>query len=100
MNMSYCRFHNALIDFEDCEGVLQDLLNGERPELSPEEMKKAVKLIAHAKTLVMDFAEKAGKEVEDLQESDIDEVLHDCVKAPDSDDEEEEDDDIQEATEN
>lgn len=39
MNMSYCRFHNTLIDLQDCAEHLEDT------NLSEEEHRKRVQLI-------------------------------------------------------
>lgn len=36
-NMSYCRFHNTKIDLADCVYTLEDIRNGEKEPLSPEE---------------------------------------------------------------
>jgi len=46
-NMSYCRFHNTLIDFQDCAYELLDqAFNPEETEpLSQEELGKALQLI-------------------------------------------------------
>lgn len=46
-NMSYCRFHNTVIDFEDCaEELLTQMFNPEETEpLSREELRKAFELI-------------------------------------------------------
>lgn len=46
-NMSYCRFHNTLIDLVDCEGALEDFLdNDEKDAISSDsERSKAKQLI-------------------------------------------------------
>jgi hypothetical protein len=46
-NMSYCRFHNTVIDFEDCsQELLEQMFNPEETEpLSKEELKKAFQLL-------------------------------------------------------
>lgn len=46
-NMSYCRFHNTLIDLEDCNGALLDFLDNDEADAisSDEERRKAKQLI-------------------------------------------------------
>lgn len=46
-NMSYCRFHNTLIDFQDCaEELLEQMFSPEETEpLSREELGKAFELL-------------------------------------------------------
>lgn len=46
-NMSYCRFHNTVIDFQDCaEELLEQMYNPEETEpLSEDELGKALELI-------------------------------------------------------
>lgn len=46
-NMSYCRFHNTVIDFEDCaQELLEQMFNPEETEpLSREELGKAFELL-------------------------------------------------------
>ncbi|MBO7264372.1 MAG: hypothetical protein J6U93_07625 [Alistipes sp.] len=36
--MSYCRFRNTSIDFEDCINGLNDIINGEDDALSPDKL--------------------------------------------------------------
>lgn len=46
-NMSYCRFHNTVIDFQDCaEELLEQMFSPEETEpLSREELGKAFELL-------------------------------------------------------
>lgn len=45
-NMSYCRFHNALSDLNDCESALDSFINNDENTISSEEERsKAKKLI-------------------------------------------------------
>lgn len=57
VNMSYCRFHNTVIDFEDCaEELLDQAFNPEETEpLSREELGKAFELIDLMVGLLEDF---------------------------------------------
>lgn len=43
-NMSYCRFRNTSIDFEDCINGLNDIINGEDDALSFDERCAAERL--------------------------------------------------------
>lgn len=62
-NMSYCRFHNTLIDLNDCESALDEFINeGENTISSDEERRCAKKLIELCRYIA-----------ENYQESDIDE---------------------------
>lgn len=56
-NMSYCRFHNTVIDFEDCaQELLEQAFNPEETEpLSREELGKAFELIDLMVGLLEDF---------------------------------------------
>lgn len=56
-NMSYCRFHNTVIDFEDCaQELLEQMFNPEETEpLSREELGKAFELIDLAVGLLEDL---------------------------------------------
>ena len=67
-NMSYCRFHNTLIDVEDC------VLSLENREISSQEEKKK------AKKLLKKFLEFCADEgiIEDFDEDRIDEIVNEC----------------------
>lgn len=43
-NMSYCRFRNTSIDFEDCINGLNDIINGEDDALSCDERRAAERI--------------------------------------------------------
>ena len=43
-NMSYCRFRNTAIDFEDCIIGLNDIIEGEDEALSFEEQRAAERI--------------------------------------------------------
>lgn len=58
MNMSYCRFHNTLIDLNDCESALNDFINGDENTISSrEERLKAKELIELCQTIVDNYSE-------------------------------------------
>ena len=44
-NMSYCRFHNTVIDLEDCINTLEGYNEGELKDLSEEEKRAINKLL-------------------------------------------------------
>lgn len=52
-NMSYCRFHNTLLDLQDC---YEALCNEE--ELSEAEQKEKKRLIALCLTIAEEFADE------------------------------------------
>lgn len=81
-NMSYCRFHNTLIDLEDCNGALQDFLDNDDKSAisSKEERRKAKQLIE----LCHNIADSWDPE-------DIDAKVDYYKELGDEDDEEEED---------
>lgn len=56
-NMSYCRFHNTVIDFQDCAyELLEQMYNPEETEpLSREELGKAFELIDSMVELLEDL---------------------------------------------
>lgn len=74
-NMSYCRFHNTLIDLEDCKNALEDFLdNDENVISSEEERRKARQLIE----VCHDIAERwepedINRKAEELADHDEDE---------------------------
>lgn len=51
MNMSYCRFHNTLIDLQDCNNHLFD------NDLSEDEEKARKRLIELCKQIASEFEE-------------------------------------------
>ena len=44
-NMSYCRFHNTVIDLEDCINTLEGYNEGELKDLSEDEKRAINKLL-------------------------------------------------------
>jgi len=75
MNMSYCRFQNTTTDLRDCAAALEELLHGGTEPLSRDEMEAAKSLAAQALDILHLFADAAGKQIEDIEESDIDAAL-------------------------
>lgn len=68
-NMSYCRFQNTLIDFEDCFDALE---NGK--SMSSEEQRAAFWLIQKARELAEQFEDYSDDEIkEELKSRDEDE---------------------------
>lgn len=57
-NMSYCRFHNTLIDLYDCQNALEDFINNDENTISSaEERYKAKRLIEVCKEIADNFEE-------------------------------------------
>lgn len=67
-NMSYCRFHNTLIEVEDCILALEN-----REIISSQEKKKAKKLLKK----FLEFCADEGI-IEDFREDRIDEIVEEC----------------------
>lgn len=44
-NMSYCRFHNTVVDLEDCINTLEEYNEGELKDLSEDEKRAINKLL-------------------------------------------------------
>ena len=66
-NMSYCRFHNTAIDLDACKDALEELLGAEGAEpLSGEELMNAKRLVATCLDIVLNVAEAAGMDANDL----------------------------------
>lgn len=42
-NMSYCRFHNTLIDLNDCESALNEFINDDENVISSDEERRCAK---------------------------------------------------------
>jgi hypothetical protein len=59
-NMSYCRFHNTLVALRDCEGVLEDMVDGDPRKLSDEELIAAQQLAATCVNIVQILAERGA----------------------------------------
>lgn len=71
-NMSYCRFHNTSLDFDDCAEVVMDLLSGDEEEaLSGNELSHAVDLLMRARDTVQEIADVVGKSPDELTDDDI-----------------------------
>ena len=79
MNMSYCRFHNTLIDLEDCNDALIDFLDNDRNVIeSDTERRRARQLIQLCHDIADNYepedidrkAEEFSQEEEDDEDSD------------------------------
>lgn len=60
-NMSYCRFHNTLGDFEDCVNALDT-----QKELSRSEQNAAFWLIQKARQLAEQFEDHSDDEIKEF----------------------------------
>lgn len=56
-NMSYCRFQNTDRDLADCEDTLENMMQGDEPPLSREELAAAKKLVGRCYNILMLCAE-------------------------------------------
>lgn len=63
-NMSYCRFHNTLGDFRECQEALDALANGESRPLSEDELRAAKQLAVRVIRMAQSIAEIADVQVE------------------------------------
>lgn len=70
MNMSYCRFHNTRLAFNDCKGVLLNPFD-EEDGLSKDEKQAAIDLLASALELFQDVGSELGVSLDDLSDQDI-----------------------------
>ena len=46
VNMSYCRFHNTVVDLEDCINTLEGYNEGELKDLSEDEKEQLTNCLA------------------------------------------------------
>jgi len=67
-NMSYCRFENTALDFEDCAGALEEMLNGEQEVLSLDEQRGFARLLTAVATMLETISIHTGMESEDIME--------------------------------
>ena len=75
-NMSYCRFHNTLIDLEDCNGALLDFLdNDEAVAISSDEVRRKAKQLIELCHNIADSWEPSDidRKAEELGDHDEDE---------------------------
>lgn len=61
-NMSYCRFHNTELALRDCEGVLEEMIDGDRERLGDDELYAAQRLVAICLNIVQLLAERGSLE--------------------------------------
>lgn len=61
-NMSYCRFHNTELALRDCEGVLEEMIDGDPVRLSDDELYAAQRLVAICLNIVQLLAERGSLE--------------------------------------
>ncbi|UZW61844.1 hypothetical protein [Lysobacter enzymogenes] len=79
-NMSYCRFHNTLVALRDCEGVFEDMLDGDPRSLSDEELIAAQQLVATCLNIVQILAERGAVYFEpDMDLSAVVKALNDAA---------------------
>jgi hypothetical protein len=64
-NMSYCRFQNTLMDFEDCKDALEELAT-DGGKLSAEELRAAKALAIEAREFLTLICESANIDFEDI----------------------------------
>lgn len=70
-NMSYCRFHNTVIDLEDCINTLEGYNEGELKDLSIDEKKALKKMLTEQLSRLNEVKEI----IDDDYEGDIDKWL-------------------------
>lgn len=76
-NMSYCRFRNTALAFEDCAATLDAMMDGEGKPLSREELEAAKRLLRRAQKTIASLAEYLGSEADVLVDDDLDHVFED-----------------------
>lgn len=86
-NMSYCRFHNTLLDLRDCHGAMMELAAGEAEggeKLSREELRAAKELAIEAVRFLETLAEYSNFDCEDIFAGKVgirpEEAFADCVE--------------------
>jgi len=60
--MSYCRFQNTVLALKDCEGVLEEMVDGDPEPLSDEELGAAQQLVTSCLSIVQLLAERGSLE--------------------------------------
>jgi hypothetical protein len=66
-NMSYCKFHNTLIDLTDCRNTIEEMVTGDEDEmftLSHEEARAAEHLAEQCFDILTLLCEYAGVELD------------------------------------
>jgi hypothetical protein len=56
-NISYCRFHNTLVDFKDCYSVLDEARSFTEMDLSEDENRAMLMLANHSRKFLERFEE-------------------------------------------
>lgn len=88
-NMSYCRFHNTVGDFQDCVDALDEMRDGmEDSKLSRGELRKAKELVVAALELIENLAELVDCPIEDLEAKDLEEAVDYLQECATTDEEE------------
>ena len=59
-NMAYCRFQNSVLALKDCEGIFEEMLDGNPEPLSDEELAAAQQLAAGCLNIVQMLAERGA----------------------------------------
>lgn len=65
-NMSYCRFENTKMDFEDCVHTVEDMCNGDESKLSESELHYAKRLTNQALRLLELIVDVSGEGIDQL----------------------------------
>lgn len=71
-NMSYCKFHNTLIDLTDCRNTIEEMVTGEEDEvftLSDEEARAAESLADQCFDILTLLCEHAGVDLDPHQDA-------------------------------
>jgi hypothetical protein len=76
-NMSYCKFQNTALAFDDCADTLDRMMDGDGDPLSREEMEAAKRLLRRAQKTIASLAEYLGSEADVLVDDDLDRVFVD-----------------------
>ena len=82
-NMSYCRFQNTLSDLEDCQGVLEAMIDGvteEGERLSRAELIAAKALVHRCLYIARLIAEQSDVAVDELDECEAIERTMDAIQ--------------------
>jgi hypothetical protein len=85
--MSYCRFHNTLLDLRDCHGAIMEMAGGEvegGEKLSRDELRAAKDLAIEAVRFLETLAEYSNFDCEDIFAGKVgirpEEAFADCVE--------------------
>lgn len=71
-NMSYCRFHNTLLDLQDCHNAIMEMIEAtgdceaDCETLSRDELRAAQELAATAVRFLETLSEYTGRDCEDI----------------------------------